>query len=245
MIDVSSSLYNTLPATANRLRSLPASEYTLATPSGNNQGGDSLRGISERYRETFGIRDFAPPAADEQGFASLNPVLERLRPEFTPIGLDSPPTRWEKLLEEQQLISQARAETLTRFEELVEQRRAAERRAEENLQRVEDVAARVSLQTDESDDEAVAILGSGDNGTGTTPGDDFPELPGSGERQSETPPLPGQGQLSDSGYPAGNTMPTIASGSETYMAADPQQQVAALFNADTASVSGSNINYFV
>lgn len=148
MVDLGANLYNALPQTLVRGARYPASNYSLTQPDDSNAGGNSLRSVAQQVRPDTPVGDFSPPARNEQGFGSLAPALSSIRPEPAGIPGLGETASWEKLLEEQQRISEARRQALRQAEELQKAREQAARDLQESSQLAQNASDNVLFSPD-------------------------------------------------------------------------------------------------
>ena len=259
MIDASANLYNALPRILGAAR-LPASR-SLAKPDESIAGSNSLNSIANELRPESAVTDFSPASPGAQGFASLSPVLAALRP--APAQLSAPPengnTTWEKLLETQQEIAEARRAAAEELQESEQARRqaAAERAAfQQTISAMSEKVIFTSEQQPsvENSQQASNPLQPGDEQTAQQAANNRPEpipLPGQGNTSQ---PGTQQGEASGRLFQSANKPPQIPSAAAPKIASEPaineavvaeQRRVAKIFsttqNSDNA---GNTINLF-
>jgi len=87
-------------------------------------GGNSLKTLALRLQPETGLADFSPPTPSAQGFASLSPMLESLRIPAEKLAAsiqDNGKPLWQKLIEEQEKISESRRKARERNTAINEQ----------------------------------------------------------------------------------------------------------------------------
>ena len=151
MFDVGANLFNALPQSYGIGNRSVASGFSLNKPDESLASGNSLRAVTAAYREDSGLPDFSEKPKNEQGFLSLGPVLDSLRPAPPPIAspLSDEPTTWEKLLEEQKRISEAQSERQKQTREFLDAQQSTNN---EVAQLAESNRERVVLEFDNSED---------------------------------------------------------------------------------------------
>lgn len=266
MVNLGANLYNALPQSFMGVNRLTASSYSLQETDESTQAGNSLRLVTQQFRQDADLPDFSPPPKGQQGFASLGPVLEKLQPDITPLYELSGPTSWERLLDEQKRISAAREQAARDFENLLSNRDQAQTEFEERLQLVKENAERVRFEARPVEDEntreseteedeenvsnaaqqALNSLRTTDNETDTTVSrepssvtNEAVPLPGQGTR-IEDPNQPEKAVIKDQPGLSAKRTPLPGSGAG---ASNEQQQVARLFS--TTDNTGNAINFFV
>lgn len=252
MIDVSANLYNALPQALGAAR-LPASR-SLAKPDETTAGSNSLSKIANEFRPESAVTDFSPTTpSSAQGFASLSPVLAALRP--PPAQLSAFPengnTTWEKLLETQQEIAEARRTAAEELQEREQARRqaAAERSAFE--QTISELSEKV-IFTSEQQPRAENAQQETSNSSQT--GDSQTTQTASQVVDNRPEPLPGQGKASQPGVQQNSEPPKIPSAPAPETVSEPayneaavaeQRRVAKIFSStQNGENAGNTINLF-
>ncbi len=259
MIDVSANLYNALPQALGAAR-LPASR-SLAKPDESTAGSNSLNKIANEFRPESAVADFSPAPSGAQGFASLSPVLAALRP--PPAQLSALPekgsTTWEKLLETQQEIAEARRATAEELQENEQARRQATAERAAFQQTISEMSEKVIFTSEqqpsvESSQQASNPLQPGNEQTAQQAANNRPE----------PLPVPGQGNTSQPGvqpdeatgrlFPSDSEPPKIPSAPAQNIDSEPaynevvvaeQQRVAKIFSTTQNSENaGNTINLF-
>ena len=261
MVNFGANLYNALPQSFIGVNRLTVSNNSLQAADESNQGGNSLRLVTQQFRDQAGLPDFSPPPKGQQGFASLGPVLEKFQPEITPLNELSGPTSWERLLEEQKRISAAREQAARDFEDILSSRDEAEAELEERLQLISENAERARFDAGPTEDIPESETEDSNNTSNAAQevlnsqrSTDSESAPPDNEEPSqfrnEAAPLPGQGtRIEDPDQPEGENfedqlrtsekpVPLPGSGNSS-----EQQQLARLFS--TADNTGNAINFFV
>lgn len=217
MFDVGANLFNALPQSYGIGNRSVASGFSLNKPDESLASGNSLRAVTAAYREDSGLPDFSEKPKNEQGFLSLGPVLDSLRPAPPPIAppLSDEPTTWEKLLEEQKRIGEAQSERQKQTREFIDAQQSSNNEvaqlAESNSERVvlEFNNSEDNPSSDQASEEDTAIraaqlaLNAQRNASQETepviddsePDDSEPE-----QEAVDFAPLPGQGERIDSPF---------------------------------------------
>lgn len=270
MIDVAGNLYNALPQSYGVGSRTIGSGFALDKPDESLASGDSLRAVTAAYREDSGLPDFSEKPKNEQGFLSLGPVLDSLRPDPQPVQpiispLSEEPTTWEKLLEESKRISESQSERQKQTREFLDAQQSS---GDDIASLTASNSDRVLLEIDVDEEAASAASTSGEtdnaeaaaraaqltlNAQRVASQEPEPVIDDSEPEQEpvDLAPLPGQGERIDSPYQSEEAFsaPPVFGDDNPESAEQPNQEQQRLQQSYAASPAdsnaGGNVDYYI